>query len=242
MRILEGLISLLLLLLVVMINPAFAAADKVKGTYTAVFCSQEFDDCWDDMKVDNLFIPKAWKDLDVFLDTIVAESGDKPIVIDLQVHGWDDGLYITTGYEKYAYTGMNNEHKIMEGTTFGKVINKITEKLGHRQLIVLCEACFAGSAYKNTINNPKYKPEYCSAMPPYPVIGSGDNFSNWGNTVYCQYLYNCPINFEDLRMYEVVPVEPHEKEDPNGYSVTTIEQIEIYNFFHKYSKKLSKAS
>lgn len=218
------------LLLFVTINPSQGVNVGPKP-FVAVFVTPEFEMLWHSEwspamahhEPNKIFAAKhGWTDFDKFCKDTVKEAKGRPIVLDLDVHGEDHGLAVKLGKPDEAHT--------WSITTVGYVMHTIEEDIGSDNLTVLLEACYSGNAYYYTIRGSSNPVLNCEDIPPFPVYGVGSGFSNWGATVYLQYVYGSEGYFEDLRDYELITPRIHEKEDPNNddMSVTLLKLKAIY--------------
>lgn len=192
--------------------------------FVAVFCSQEFEWVWvEKHQPDKLEVAdEGWSEFEKFCKDVKKEANGRPIVIDLMVHGNDSGLAVTVP-------------PFAQVTSMGYVVNTIEKNVGTKNITVLLEACFSGSAYYYTIRNQdRAKPLLNHAgVPAFPIYGVGSGFSNYGNTVYLQWLYGSQGYFEDLRNYEYKKPLIHEIEDSQGISPSARALMMI--FFKLYS-------
>lgn len=166
--------------------------------YLAVFCNPGFNSEWVKYKPDLFFQASKWEDFENFLLIVKKRAGNRPVVIDIDSHGNDSGLWL----EYKDIYGV----PFSDGASVGYIAKKIQDsKIKQKRLKVLLEACFAGRAYKFTIrNNKNLSADYCNfeKIPKYPIYGIGDSHPNFGNLIYLQYRYNFQTYFVDLRSYE----------------------------------------
>lgn len=144
-----------------------------------------------------------WSDLDDHLAKIKALAGNRPIILEMQVHG-DDYLIID---ESVKLPG--GEIHLARKASMGFLVNHIEKNLPIDRLTVIMDTCFAPSVYKNTIRNNNYQfgtfTENCYHVPTFPIYGINQNIISWNNVVFLQYLFGVPANFTDLRKYEQAP-------------------------------------
>lgn len=200
----KSIILFLLFISTFIVSPA-SANYKISQEYVAVYCSPEFAWVWKNKyHPDLLWVSHGFDDFDDFCRETRRRAGERPIVLDLDVHGNDDGLY--------AYPEVNGSFKTSH-TTMGYIVNQLVYFLGDKHPVVLLEACYAGNAYQNTIRNNSRDELNYNPLPPFPIYGTGSGSVNWGTTVFIQYKYNLRLYFEDLRLYEQIPAKQHEEEN-----------------------------
>ncbi len=190
--------------------------------FVAAFITPEFQ--WEWVQAhppDKLFVAdKGWSQLPFFCREARKEAKGRPLVIDLTVHGSKRGLTINTQY------GANR-------VSMGYVVNVIEQFAGSDDLTVLLESCYPGNAYFNTIRGSSTIKEFNhEGRPSFPIIGVGSGFSNWGNTVYLQWLFHTYPFYEDMRNYETKIPNQYEEEDASGISPTTHKLMML--FFRLY--------
>ena len=181
--------------------------------------------------------PLYWDDFPAELKEIADKAGQRPIVLDLLVHGWSDGLYL---FDTDVVPGMVIQTS--DRASMGWVLREIGDKLRGHEVTVLFESCFSGMAYHNTIRGAVKQGPYDNIsdypiVPTFPVWGAGSNFSVVGPIMYIQWKYNFRRWFVDLRQYDSLgpnkPVGVMEKEDPvTGLSKTTSEIQQVWHFFN----------
>jgi hypothetical protein len=222
-----------LLLPIVTCNPGIAT-QGVEEYYFAVYSSKDLLDVWliDKYYPDLLYQSDSWTNFGKFLTLARKCSKNKPLLIDLDVHGNDGGLALKA-----------EDRKIKSLASFGYVITEIEKVLKGKKFVLLVESCYAGNAYKNTIrnNNPEFliglkqgieafMTDY-KKVPYFPIYGTGSGYSNVGNTMFLQYRYRYRKYWVDLRVYENMPAAEHESEDDSGWSKTTKDILKDYLFF-----------
>ncbi len=189
--------------------PAQADSQQI-DPFLAVYCNPGFEKCWANEDPDYIQTAGNWNDFKLFITQVKRLSGKRPVIIDIDCHGSDDG-YLAIVQE---VNRGSEDLPVVYLATEGYVLNQI-DRLGKNKVVCVCqEACFAGVVYKRSIRN---TPEVHIAgsiwenhegVPTYPVYGV-DNVSNWNNSVYVQYMYGDRVDFHDLRTYETEsPGEP----------------------------------
>lgn len=185
--------------------PAFSNNTTIVSNepYVAVFASSDFPKSdWDEPYTpDKILYAKDWCELELFLMSVKNHASGRPILLDLQVHG----------LERLAL----KDEKLKEGYSeadFGYVVEEISKILGEDNIIVICEACFSGYVYKNTIrDNPDRKGSHTHSgdfnrIPAFPIYGVGDRIESVNNIQYMQYYHKVFYRFMDLREYEWEPL------------------------------------
>lgn len=190
------LISLVLSLLLLI--PSVGAIDTNRE-FIAVFCNDTLEKPWYKQNPDLLYLAKSWSNLDDFLLLVREQAKNRPILIDIDCHGEDGGLYIQYDLDKDEF--------FTERASVGFVLNRIESYIRKDKLTVLFEACYAGRAYKNTLKNNKfitlYGDNYRGDRPSYPVYGIGSSYKNISNFIFLQYKYKVRPYFVDLRRYQL---------------------------------------
>ncbi len=185
--------------------------------YVATFCSPEFEWMWVESHPPDMLVVanKGWSQLPGFCREARKAAHGRPLILDLDVHGSKEGLSV-----KIA-----GVHRL---TTMGYVLNQIEQNAGTDNLTVFLESCYPGNAYFYTIRGNKVKALNHADRPIFLILGVGSGYSNWGNTVYLQWLFNKRDYFEDMRNYEIKKPNPEEKEDSCGISPTTRKLMKLF--------------
>ena len=165
-----------------------------KDTCLAVWCNPEVERFWPSMHPDVLRVPQSWDEFDDFLKEVKKKAHGRHIILDLDVHG--SGKYLALQVED-ARTDKTYIHP----AGFGYAVNRITKILGTKNIEVVCESCFAGETYRNSIRGNKVGQNH-PGIPKFPIYGASYNMYNINNLVYLQYATGCHVWFEDLRKYE----------------------------------------
>lgn len=192
--------------------------------YIAVFCNPGFEWEWKKEKIDLLFTAESWDEFDTFLKAVKRFAGNRPIILDLDCHGYD---FLALNYLK-------KHQEILEEASEGFLVNHIEKYLDTSNLIVFEEACYSGVVYKNSIRNndqlikdvEPQKTENCEHIPKFPIIGIGAASPNRGNLVYLQWKTHQFVFWQDLRIYEIQEVGP---KDTSANSYKTLFICILYN-------------
>lgn len=185
-------------------------------TYLAVYRSANFENIWFyDVKADLIEKSSNWKTFDAFLDQVEEKAGGRDVILSLSVHGSN---YLTVGTQtKFSYA------------SFGWVVNHIESHLSSN-VIVLCDACYGGDVYKNTIrqntNSIADFSEDCDHIPPFPIYGHSANRIGIATFMIRQYLTGKHYFWKDLRDFEREPSLP---EDHNPKSSLNKELEDCWN-------------
>lgn len=188
-----------------LLSPAWAVSVSENKPFLAIYSSNDigeqgrFVHDWVKFNPDYFKRTGSWEGFNKFIDEVKEKAGDRPIVLDMQVHGWDDLIVYSSESD---YTG---EHASM-----GYVLNKIDRTLNTHKLTLLFESCYGGYVYHHSIRNNKIKREYFedfNAIPNFPIYGMSAHTSNYNNLIYMQYYYGIRPFFKDLREYEAMEPE-----------------------------------
>lgn len=177
-------------------HPSFAQDSR--RPFLAVFTSPDLLFVWPSYKPDILHVAFCWDNFDGFLEEICQKAGDRPIELDLEVHGHESlsihYLDWNTGKEEAKYASV------------GYVINHIEKKLAGKDYTLILESCYGGNTYVKSIRNNTTANKFfedCDHIPLRPVWGSSYNHMNLNNCVYLQYKTGLRYAFVDLRKFEV---------------------------------------
>lgn len=168
------------------------------------------------------------------LKDIATKSGTRPILLDVHVHGIEEGLYLQED--------VTSQLMYSDRANMGYLVSEIEKAFVGRKFSVLCESCFAGRAYKYTIRDSVRDGCYDNItnydhVPPFPIYGTGDNFANVGPLMYLQWKYNFRKYWVDLRAYDPKgqnkALSPKESEPDFLYSKTSLDIARIWQFFQE---------
>lgn len=196
----------ILFILMVLFHTIAPIGAEVDHKYLAVFSTPGFERFWKIEPVDYRVTARDWSQLDQFLMYTAMHAHGREVILDIDVHGDENGLYLQW-MERYGSMSFVESRR----ATVGYLFSKIDQYFPQGNVTVLLEACYAGRAYKNTIRNNLPVPgdavaDYVST-PAYPVWGVGNETSNFGNHIYLQYKYpDQRMFFEDMRNYEFKPL------------------------------------
>lgn len=204
-------------------------AAEPKRPFLAVWCTPYFDQFWVHLKPDYIQVAYDWDNFDSFLDDVAKKAGNRPIDLDIDVHGLE---HLTLQYVDYR-----TEQWVSKRATFGYLINHIEKHLRGRNVTLLVESCYGGHVYKHTIRNNKPEPgvkvEDCNHVPSFPVYGGTYGHMGMGNLVYLQYVSGFRYAFNDLRRWEKDPCESIDSDEESPFHQ---ELVQVWNFFKKYYK------
>lgn len=191
-------------------QPVDAVVNRLPSDpYLAVIADPSLYWMYGKVPKDFIYMAEDWDNFPEILRAIKKSSNGKKIVLNLMVHGENDGLYFQWITQREYNEGSKNYHT--DRASFGYVINNIERILGN-DVVVFVEACYSGRAYKNTIRNCKrYSPydnvEDYNKIPIFPIYGIGSAAANAGPLSLLQYNGDISIPednlFEDLRVYDL---------------------------------------
>lgn len=174
--------------------------------FIAVYSDPTFTKYWSFYKVDYLQEAKTWDDFPGFIKVVKEQAKNRPIVIDINVHGTREGL-LSIYHNKNCIHGRKDKSYL---STFGYVLKEISTIGEDKIKMVLFESCYGGYVYFKSREG--YKESYrggnrydsYSGIAPYPIYGV-DNCVNWNNAIFMQLASGDNVNFFDLRQFSKVP-------------------------------------
>lgn len=196
---------LLLLLIFSFLSVKPVVADGSEEPFLAVFCADHrFAQFWEDEPVDYFYQAKTWDDFKIFIKGVKAKSKGRPVIIDVQCHGSQDG-YLGLYDDNNTPDDRTDDFSCYSNT--GYILSE-TDKVKDLDAVLL-EACFGGYCYYKQTRTAlgfdvegkydTYK-EY-NKIPEYPVY-SVDNCVNWNNSIYAQIITGEYVNIHDAREFE----------------------------------------
>ena len=214
--------------------PSFAM-EGMGNTYVAAFTSVEFEDQWSgSCEPDFKFVYHSWGDFPKFIEKAKEKAGNRPLVIDIDVHGDEDGFYVYSPcivtYESDDFPDETFIYGYYEKASMGYIYQVLESKLRHRKnTTVLIEACFAGNAY-HTIRGNKEESSYIKNYPYYPdipiyCVGSG--FANPDISMMLQTKYHINNYYKDIRDYEEEYPLPRETDIPGFPAHLTCSTLDL---------------
>lgn len=181
-------LSLLLSFLLLTTTPVRTEAVESMGMYVAIIASPDLNDYfryYPKYQKDFYNVLSDWEQLDLALELIEDSSGNQPILLDFMVHGDPEGLYLQA---------VKHPEENYDRASMGFILNHVKKKLGHKNVTITFESCYAAAAYKNTIRGAKAfsamdNIEDYRGVPKFPVWGLGDGFTSIGPMMYLQTKY-----------------------------------------------------
>jgi hypothetical protein len=216
-------------LFIYLIICAPSVGSKSEMPYLAVYQQPGFNFEWKKYDPDLFFTGADWRDFSTFLYVVKKKAGNRPIIIDVDCHGFDN---LAMQYKDIADNEENHQ------ASLGYICNEIDrQNLNEKKLTLILEACFAGRVYKKSMRgadphlnavlnlNIGDKWENYNKIPKYPILGMDAQHFNVCNFSYLQYRYNFRPYLKDLRMYEDIQELP--EPDLNHFSpeVATIKSL-----------------
>lgn len=185
----------MIIALIMSMNIAWTAPKPPKP-FLAVFASADMPPSdWNRLSPDLYIRTGTWDAFPMFLEDVKTWSKGKPVVLDVQVHGSEDGCSLWCGQ-------MNTQH-FYDTVTLGYIISKIEKTVG-TNVVVCLESCYGGNVYKKTIrgnkNTDSKRVVNYEGVPKFPIYGVSGAYSGWNNLVYRQYYFNTHLDFIDLRV------------------------------------------
>lgn len=163
---------------------------------------------WLAIKTDYNAELNKWSDLDDHLKKIKEQAGDKTVLLEMQVHG---DQYLSVVVQRKFKAGTIT---YTSDASMGYLINHAESILGSNQIIIL-DTCYAPDIYFKTIRKNTYIfgkfIENCDHIPKVPIYSIRSNCTSWNNVVFLEYIYNCLVDFTDLREFEEHPPEPRQE-------------------------------
>lgn len=174
-------------------------------SFFAVFANPKWEHDLDKFNPDLIVVGKSWDSFPYFVQRIKDLAGDRPIVIDIMVHGEPEGsLYledaVTDGYHE---------------SNPGYVLNQLST-IPHIEKVYL-EACYAGLTMETGLTK-DYKfnlqgdhvEKWKGKTIDYPIYGV-HRCSNYVGLVLFQDYFNKRVEFYDLRQF--IGHTPEEPDD-----------------------------
>jgi hypothetical protein len=202
----------------------FFMALPSEARHLAVFCMDNpiFTPMWNDKHPDVMVKAKDWRYLDQFLKETQNKfnNDSEELVIEIDCHGCaEDGL---------LYIDERNF------TSMGSVIKRVEEFLPDRpNMTLIFECCYAGRCYKLSSRGDKTGalPGGITTAPWFPVLGISDEYPNYGNLQYLEYINHDNTFQMDIRAYEIRSLSK-EYYKVNWEFIITIGQL-LENLFQK---------
>jgi hypothetical protein len=187
-----------------------SSAGEVKH-YLAVYTMPGQTLMWEKVHPDLLVESSSYADLPVFLEVVRQQAGNRPIDLDLDMHGNDFGV---------ALYADNNTPETC--ASVGYLCNQIDSHLDPNNVTVFLESCYSGRALHNTLDgNSRLAGKYYQdhpLMPVYPIYGVGARTVSCGNMIYLQYRAEVSVFYEDIRHWKNDDLP--QEEDPDKSATT----------------------
>jgi len=203
---------LTIILLLSFLIPAQAVEDQ----YIAVYSSPNLKQCWKNCKhkINKIWASDSWDDFDIFLGQIGKESNNRPIILDMCVHGNDrDGLLSKCHDDK--------DKSPNYFASVGMVLNHIEHELAGHRVTIIFETCYGSHCYRSTvrgnfpIHSTYYWIENHVQAPNYPIYGCGYS-SNWATLAFEEYFHSLegrtPVFLRDIRQSTAETTAPNRQE------------------------------
>lgn len=199
-----GLLHIFLAFVLVLLScgPASSIEDE---RFIAVYMNPGFyEQYWDHERLSYYETGKTWGSFDGFCRRAAHLAKGRPVVLDLDVHGNDGGLFLD-----YSEVVKGKQVFRTYRASFGFIVNCIERNFAPGQVTLMTEACYSGRAYYYTMrNNPLDMTLGCRIenhkdVPKFPIIGVGSITSNYGNLIFLEFIDPLhKLRSEDLRQYE----------------------------------------
>ncbi len=191
--------------------------------FLAVFNTPEgYVTDWDIIKPDFKMCCNTWDDFPMFLRIVKQQAKNRPILIDVSVHGDDRTGLLWIDYDAFG-------QDMSYAASMGYVINQIERTFPKGQVKSLfLEACYSEIVMEKSLTTQNLihynddsefsyheggnQIEGTDTKIDFPVYGIGSSV-NYNNTVFLQYFYNVKAYFYDLRQFiNNEPAKPTNRE------------------------------